>query len=232
MSSQILTESIIADMVKLGVVFGHKKSKTHPRMKPFITGNKNEIELIDPEVTFAGLQKAAVFLKEKVMANGLILIVGTIPSAKSVTEEFAKEFKSPFVVSRWLGGTLTNFAIINKRSQYYQDLKIRKDSGGLNKYTKKEQLQFNNEIRKMAKFFDGLLNLNRLPDALLVVDIKAHETAVREAKRMHIPVVAILDTDDNIDLVAYPILANDHAKSSIEWVMNQIKQIIKSTNDQ
>ncbi|KKU90803.1 MAG: 30S ribosomal protein S2 [Candidatus Jorgensenbacteria bacterium GW2011_GWA1_48_11] len=215
-------------MVKAGVIYGHKKSKTHPRMRPFIAGNRNEIELLDPEAIFGGLAKAILFLKEKVKAGGSVLLVGTNPAAKSSVLSFAQGFKLPYVVTRWLGGTLTNFAVLNKRKQYYNDLKVKKESGALAKYTKKEQLEFSNEITKLAKFFDGLENLARLPDAIFIVDIKEHETAFREAKKTNVPVVAILDTDDDTDDVAYPIFANDHSKSSIEWVMEKIKEGIKN----
>lgn len=215
-------------MAQAGVIYGHKKSKTHPRMKPFIAGNRNEIELLDPEAVFNGLTKAIDFLRGKTKIGGMVLLVGTMPAAKSAILSFANDFKFPYVITRWLGGTLTNFAVLNKRKQYYNDLKVKKESGALAKYTKKEQLEFSNEIGKLSKFFDGLENLTRLPDAIFIVDVKEHATAFREARKMNIPIVAMLDTDDDTDHVNYPIFANDQAKTSIEWILNKIKEGIRS----
>ncbi len=228
MADITLNETVIAEMAKVGVMYGHKKSKTHPRMKPYIVGNRNEIELIDPEATLLGLEKAIEFLKEKIQKNGIILVVGSAPAARETVLSFAGTFNLPYVVNRWLGGTLTNFQAIEKRVQYYQGLRVKQERGELSKYTKKEQSKFNEEIGKMSESFDGLLKLNRLPDAILVVDIAAHETAVREGKKLKIPIVAILDTDDNLDLVEYPILANDHAKMSIEWIFAKLQEGIKA----
>ncbi|MDI6820624.1 MAG: 30S ribosomal protein S2 [Patescibacteria group bacterium] len=222
-----LTNEIVTEMAQSGVIFGHKKSRTHPRMKPFIGGIRNEIELIDPQATFDSLNKAIGFLKEKVKAGGLVLAVGTQAAAKDGVKEFASEFKFPYVIKRWLGGTMTNFKVITDRLKYYEDLRSKKERGELVKYTKKEQLEFSKEISKLSESFDGLANLKKIPDALFVVDIQVHETAVREAKKINIPVVAILDTDDNPDLVKYPIFANDHTKMSIEWVMKKVKSELR-----
>lgn len=223
----ILNEEIISEMAKAGVIYGHKKSKTHPQMRPYIAGTRNEIEFIDPAATLSSLQKAIEFLKEKIRAGGLVLLVGTSPAAKNAIEEFAREFKFPYVTTRWLGGTLTNFKVLNDRKIYYETLKVRKEKGELAKYTKKEQLKFNKEIAKLSRNFDGLANLSKIPDVLFIVDIDEQRTAVREARRMHIPIVALVDTDDNVSLVDYPIFANDHAKSSIEWAIGKITAGIK-----
>ncbi|MDI6734164.1 MAG: 30S ribosomal protein S2 [Patescibacteria group bacterium] len=222
-----LTNEMITEMARAGVFFGHKKSKTHPRMKPFIGGIRNEIELIDPQTTFDSLNNAISFLKEKIKAGGLMLVVGTQAAAKEAVEELALEFKFPYVVSRWLGGTMTNFKVITDRLKYYEDLKLKKEKGELAKYTKKEQLEFSKEISRLSEFFEGLINLKKVPDILFVVDIQTHETGVREAKKLNIPAVAVLDTDDNPDLVKYPIFANDHAKSSIEWIVKRIKDELR-----
>ena len=227
----VLNEETISEMAKAGVVYGHKKSRTHPKMRPYIAGTRNEIEFIDPEATLNALQKATEFLKEKIKAGGLVLLVGTISAAKNAIEEFAHELKFPYVTTRWLGGTLTNFKVLNDRKTYYETLKTRREKGELVKYTKKEQLEFSKEIAKLSKNFDGLANLSRVPDALLVVDIDEHGTAIREARKMRIPIVALVDTDDDVSLVDYPIFANDHAKSSIEWVVGKIKEGIKDNSE-
>lgn len=220
----VLNEDLIKEMSNLGVFYGHKHTKTNPRMRPFIGAAKNEIEFIEPEATLKSLDEAIAFMKEKVENGGLPLLVGTMPAAKDAVSDLAKEFNWPYVINRWLGGTLTNFKVINQRLAYYQELKANKESGELGKYTKKEQHLFTEKIDKLARFFDGLANLNKLPDFLFIVDTELHHTAVREARRLKIPIVAILDTDDDPALVDYPIFANDHAKSSIDWVINRIKK--------
>lgn len=214
-------------MAKAGIFYGHKKTKTNPKMKPYIGGRRNEIELLDPEVVLKSLEKASEFIKEKIGQNGLVLFTGTKPAAKESVKALAEELKMPYVIFRWLGGTLTNFKAINQRSNYYQDLKSKIEKGELAKYTKKEQLEFAKEVAKMSRFFDGLQNLNRLPDALIVVDPEENETAVREARKMKIPVVALLDSNDDPTLIEYPIFANDHTKSSVDWIFGKIKEAIK-----
>ncbi|MEK7464603.1 MAG: 30S ribosomal protein S2 [Patescibacteria group bacterium] len=227
MTETAINDEQVLELAKLGVLYGHKKSKTHPRMKPVIVDNKNEIELLDPEAVLDSLRIALDFLKEKASKGMLMFIVGTLPSAKEVVKSVAEELKYPYVVSRWLGGTITNFDVIRKRESYYESLKAKKASGELSKYTKKEQSKFSEEISKLAKNFDGLANLTKRPDVLFVVDIKTHDTAVKEAKTAGIPIVAILDTDDDPKLVNYPIFANDHGKGSVEWVMEQVRTAVK-----
>ncbi len=224
MATETENKEMALAMAKAGVLYGHKKTKTHPRMKPYIGGRRNEIELLDPETSLVSIEKAAEFLKQKMKEGGLVLFVGTRPAAKDAILALANSFNAPYVTFRWLGGILTNFKVLRQRSSYYQDLKARQEKGELSKYTKKEQLDFAKEIGKMSRMFDGLELLTRLPDALFVVDIEEHETAVREARRLHIPIVAILDTNDDPRQVEYPILANDHAKSSVEWVIEALKK--------
>lgn len=217
----------VMEMAQSGIFYGHKKTKTHPKMKGFIGGRRNEIELLDPEAMVQSFNSAIKFLAEKLQNGGLILFVATQPAAKEPMKAMAEEWKMPFVDFRWLGGTLTNFGVMKKRIDYYENLKSKKESGELAKYTKKEQVQFSKEIGKLSRNFYGLKNLTRLPDAVFLVDSVVHKTAVAEANKLRVPVVAVVDTDDNPDLVQYPILANDHARSSIELVLDLIKNEIK-----
>jgi len=227
--TKIMTqEELVKEMIRNGVVLGHKKSKTHPKMKPFISMNKNEIELLNPITSWETIEKAIGILKEKLSGDGFMLVVGTKPAAKATMKQFADDMGYPFVISRWLGGTLTNFSVIKGRIVHYETLKDKQARGLFAKYTKKEQLNFTKEIAKMSKTFEGLLKLKRLPSVLFVVDGEAHLTAIREARRLHIPVVAIIDSNDNPTLVDYPIVANDHSRKSIEWVIGHIKEAIIS----
>lgn len=227
MIKNVINEDVVREMVQAGVIFGHRKSKTHPNMRPYISGNRNEVELINPASSWESLENAVEFVKNTINGDSLMLLVGTTHPAKSVIEGFAKEFNFPYVLSRWLGGTLTNFSVIRGRVSYYEGLKEKKSRGDFAKYTKKEQHEFNEEIKKMSVFFDGLIPFTKLPDILFVVDINEHSTAMREAKRLSIPVIAIVDTDDNPSLVSYPIFASDHGKQSIVWVVKQISDAVR-----
>lgn len=195
-------------------------------MRPFILGNKNELELLNPLATWETMETAIEIMKEKLSAGGHMLLVGTKPAAKAIIKQFADESGYPFVISRWLGGTLTNFSVIKGRIVHYETLKEKNAKGAFAKYTKKEQLNFSKEISKMSETFEGLLKLKRLPEILFVVDGEASMTAIREARRLKIPIVAIIDTNDNPTLVDYPIIANDHSRKSIEWVVEKIKESI------
>lgn len=214
---------LLEEMVKAGILYGRKKSKTHPKMKEYIFTTRNGIEILDLPKTMEALEKAAEFLKEIAKKDNLILIVGTKPAAQEVAENFAKKFDFPYVSKRWLGGTLTNFKTISKRLQYYLNLKADQASGKLEKYTKKEQVMFAKEIQRMDQFFIGLAKLTRLPDALVIVNANDHITAVREARRLGIPIVAIISTDTDPALVNYPIPANDNSKASIYWILSRLE---------
>ena len=213
--------AVLEEMVKAGVLYGRKKSKTHPRMRPFIFATRNNMEIIDLPKTFELLEKAGEFLKEVAAKGGLFMVVGTQPAAQSLVEEFAKKLSLAFVTKRWLGGTLTNFKTLRKRTEYYTKLKSDLEGGRLEKYTKKERTMFAKEVERMDQFFRGMEILNRLPDAVIVVNANEHHTAVREAKKMKIPVVAIVSTDTDPELVSYPVPANDNAQTSIAWILEK-----------
>jgi small subunit ribosomal protein S2 len=227
----VINEETLRELAELGVIYGHKKSKTHPSMKPVIIDNRNEIELLNPEAVIASLNKAVDFLKEKMKEGALVFFVGTAPVARESVFNLAEKFGFPYVVSRWLGGTLTNFRVIHKRISYYEDLKSKKEKGELAKYTKKEQLGFSKEIEKMKEKFEGLIRLTKLPDVLFVVNIEEHDTAVKEASLLGIPVVAILDNDDDPKIVSYPIYASDHTKRSVDWVLTKVEEGLSEVKD-
>lgn len=227
MTVMTMNNSLIEEAVKAGTIYGHRKTKTHPRMKSYVVANRNEIEILDVEETVVSLNKAVSYLEEIIRKNGLILLVSIKPSAYEAIEKLSQELNFPKVTSRWLGGTLTNFSTIRKRIEYYQELCQRKEGGGFEKYTKKERHRFEEEIQKLGKKFSGLLNLTRLPDCLFIIDPAEHQTAVREARHLKIPIVAIVDTDDDPALIDYPIIANDHAKSSIDWIVDKILEALK-----
>ena len=218
---------VLEEMLKAGLFIGRKSSKTHPRAKPFIFGVRNKSSIIDLEETLKLLEQAMQFVKEKISEKGTILLVGTTPPAKKTTAELAKKIKMPYVTERWLGGTLTNFKTLSKRISYFKKLKSDKEAGRLDKYTKKERLEFDRQIAKLSIFFSGLEIMETLPQVLFVVDVGSHLTAVREAKRSKIPVVGILNTDTDPALVEYPILANDRAKAGIDWILARLEKAVE-----
>ncbi|MEK7590082.1 MAG: 30S ribosomal protein S2 [Patescibacteria group bacterium] len=219
---------ILEEMTKVGVLYGRKKSKTHPRMKSFIFTTRNGVEIFDLPRVFAAIEKAQEFLRGIAKKGGLIMFVSTLPSSKELIASLGKKFGFPYVTERWLGGTLTNFKTLSDRTRYYMNLKADKETGKLAKYTKKEQTQFGKEIERLTVLFNGLETLNKLPDALIVVDAIEHETAVREAKRLKIPVVALINSDTNPETISYPIPGNSMAKSSVAWVLNKLEESISA----
>lgn len=222
-----IDEETVIDMAQNGVIYGHKKSKTNPNMRPYISVNRQEIEIINPLSVKNSLEEAGEFLKNLIKENKMILFVGTVSSAKEAILGFSKEFDAPHVTSRWLGGTLTNFKVIRERTEYYRDLKEKNEKGELDKYTKKEKLDFTKEINKMSEIFEGLLKLDKVPDAVFIIDANENQTAIREAKKVGVPVVAVVDTDDDPKSVEYPIFANDHSRKSIVWVVDKLIEYIK-----
>ena len=232
--SSMQTESKVStatalEMAEAGVLFGHMKSETHPRTKPYIAAMRNEVELFDPQATLDSIEKAKEFLEKTIEDGKMVLFVGTLVPAKERIMQIAQSYGMPYVVSRWIGGTLTNFAAITDRVRRYQELKEKNEKGELKKYTKKEQLDFRKEIGKLSKIFGGLTTLTRMPDVVFIVDITEHEIAVREARQKNIPVVAFVDTDADPNLVDYPVFASDHSTRSIAWVLDKLFATIKKT---
>lgn len=223
----IVSEALVKEMLMAGVHFGHKKSNWNPKMKSYVFGLKNNIYIIDLEKTIEQLGKALDFIKETVKKGGKILMVGTRPQCQQLVEKAAKNSKMPYVVFRWIGGLLTNFQIIRKRVEYLIDLEKKKKSGEFTKYTKKEQLNFDREIEKLKKKFEGIKDLEKLPEAILVLSVKEQMTAIREAKRKNIPIVALADTDSDPSLVDYPIPSNDEAISALEFMISKFEEVIK-----
>lgn len=227
LSISAVVDPELPEMIKAGVHLGHAKSKTHPSMKAFVFGIRNTVTLLDLVKTKEGLAKATNFIKDIAARNGLILLVGTRPAARKAIVEVAEKTGMPYFVERWMGGTLTNFKVISKRVEYMEELERAKATGELAKYTKKEQLKKEEEIAKLNRNFHGLRSLKRLPDAVFIVDITHDDLAVREARRMKIPSVALVDTNSNFDLVDYPIPSNDDALPAVKYMVEKIGKAIE-----
>ena len=216
----------VEEMEKAGVNFGHKVSKLHPKMKQYVSGMKNNVHLFDLEKTANELEKALAYVSRIVSEGKSIIFVGTKIQMKAVVQQGAVECGVPYVTERWLGGTFTNFETIQKRVSYFKDLERKKETGDLAKYTKKEQLDFDKEIAKLKVKFEGVRNMSKLPDAVIIFGLDKDITCAREAKRKGIKIVAIVDTNVNPDIVDYPIPANDDAISSVRYIMDTIKEVI------
>ncbi|OGY47606.1 MAG: 30S ribosomal protein S2 [Candidatus Buchananbacteria bacterium RIFCSPHIGHO2_01_FULL_47_11b] len=219
-------------MLKSGVHFGHQLSKRHPKMKPFIFMSKNGFHIIDLEQTQVKLSEALDFVKTIAANGGTVLFLGTKKQAQPIIIKAAKACGMPYITERWLGGTLTNFAAISKVINKYRRLKEQKVKGELAKYTKKEQLEFDKETSKLEKMVGGIQELNKIPEAIFICDVKREKTAVSEASRKNVPIVALCDTNANPTNIAYPIPANDDAIKSIELITMLVAEAITEGKSQ
>ncbi len=223
--TQILT---VLELFKAGAHLGHRVSKRHPKMQPFIHSAKNTINIINLEKTVEQLEVAANFLSDVVSKGGKVLFVGTKPTAREAIKKLAVATDMPFVIERWLGGTLTNFSAISNTINKMKKLEREKESGEWDaKYTKKERLLKEKLLQKLQKTVGGLRNLERLPQVIFIIDIKKESTTIKEAKCAKVSMVGVVDTNANPDFVDYPIAANDDSIKTIELITNYLSGIIQ-----
>lgn len=216
-------------MEAAGVNFGHKVSKLYPKMKPYVSGIKNGVHMFDLDKTAKELAKALAFISKIVSEGKTIVFVGTKIQLKALVQESALECGVPYVTERWLGGTFTNFETIQKRVNYFKDLEKKKGAGELVKYTKKEQLDFDKEIVKLRVKFDGIRNMVKLPEAVIIFGLDKDITCAREAKRKGIKIISIIDTNVNPDIADYIIPANDDAISAVRYIIDKVAETIKNS---
>lgn len=212
----------IEEMFTAGAHFGFAKSRRHPTFKPFIYGQKNNTEIVDLEKTEKLLEKALVFVSSLGAEKKNLLFVAGKSEAREILKRAAEAINAPYVAGRWIGGTITNFDQIKKRVARLEDLISKREKGELGKYTKKERLLFDREIENLLRFFGGIRNMSKLPDAIFVVDSKKEHIAVAEASKFKIPVIALAGSDCDLSLVTYPIPGNDASRSSIEYFVSKI----------
>jgi len=216
----------VEEMSAAGVNLGHKASKLHPKMKPYVLSVKNGVHVFDLEKTQKELSKALDFISKIVSEGKTLVFVGTKVQLKGIVQLAAEECGAPYVTERWLGGTFTNFETIQKRVSYFKDLEKKRETGELEKYTKKERLNFDREIAKLKIKFEGVRTMIKLPDAVIIFGLDKDITCAREAKRKGIKIVAITDTNVNPDIVDYPIPANDDAISAVNYILERVKECI------
>jgi small subunit ribosomal protein S2 len=217
----------LEELLKKGVHFGHKTSKRHPKMSPFIFTKRNGVHVIDLEATVEKLQEALAFVEKIVKADGTILFIGSKKQAKEVVKAAAESCGMPYIIGRWLGGTFTNFDNIVNLTKKLDTLSKDKEEGVWERYTKKEQVTLDKQLNKLEDTVGGIRKMKQLPQAVFVVDIKKEKTAVLEANKVKLPIIAMTDTNTNPDFVQYPIPANDDAIKSIEIMTGLIAQAVK-----
>ncbi len=223
---KIMSKLGIEELFKAGAHFGHRTNRWHPKMKPFIFSSKKGVYVINLNKTQEMLDSALEYMTRLVQEEKTILFVGTKNQVKKTLEDTAKDINMPYVSGKWLGGYLTNFAVIKKSIKKYQDLVMMRESGKMDKYKKKERLNIDREIKRLEARLGGLVNLNKLPDAMFVWDIKEESTAIVEANKKNIPIIAVCDTNVNPDLVKYPIPANDDSSKTVKLILGAVKEAV------
>lgn len=228
--------SRVEEMFASGAHYGYGKTRRHPSLASYIYATKNKTDIIDLEKTNTLLESAMEFVKKVGAKGGIILFVGTKPEAKVAIKDIATTLAMPYVIERWIGGTLSNFPEIKKRILELENYQKESAEGGLEKYTKKERVVMAKKMEKLSRYYTGLLGLKKSPDALFVVDAKAEHIAATEARKSNIPVVALVNSDSNIKGIDYPIVMNDASIPSIKlftsYIGNAYKSVASPTKEQ
>lgn len=214
------------EMAEAGLHFGHRISRIHPKMKPYIHGARNTVHIIDLEQTAEKFKEALVFIKKLISENKVLLFIGTKVQVKDLVKDTAEECELPYVNDRWLGGTFTNYNTIKKRIEYFKDLEKKRETGELGKYTKKERADIDKELKKLEIKFGGIKNLEKIPDAIFVLDMRKDALAIKEARKKGVRVIGIADTNVDPTLADYSIPANDDAISSVKYILEKVKEVI------
>src|SRR3712207_3276717 len=210
------------ELLEAGVHFGHQTKKWNPKMRPFIFTERNGIHILDLQQTIPAMQAAYEFVADITARGQKVLFVGTKKQAASIIEEEATRSNQLYVTNRWLGGTLTNFTTIKARLQYLAQLEARRDRGEFLRLTKAEGLRLEDEIVKLNRVFGGLKQMDRVPSALFIVDPHREALAVTEARKLHIPILAMVDSNCDPDVIDYVIPANDDAIRGIRLIVSKI----------
>jgi small subunit ribosomal protein S2 len=218
--------TLVKQLVEAGVHFGHRASRWNPKMRPYIYARRNLIHVIDIRETIRGLLRARKYLAQVSSAGSLVLFVGTKRQAADCIEREATRCGMPFVNDRWLGGALTNFRTIRSRLGRLEELEALRSGEELRSYSKKMQSALSREYRKMFRNLNGIRTMNRLPEALVIVDPQKEKNAVYEAQKLGITTLALIDTDCDPDLIDLPIPGNDDSIRSIELIVRQLADAI------
>jgi len=216
----------VKELLEAGVHFGHQTKRWNPKMKRFIFDSRSGNYIIDLSKTLSHLEAACEFLASVVGKGGTILFVGTKPQAQEAVKDTAKACGQLYITERWLGGTLTNLKTIRRSLARMKTIEKMDQDGSINRFVKQEQSALRREAARLVKNLDGIRALDQLPSALFIIDIKREHNAVAEARRLNIPIVAIVDTNCDPDLVDYPIPGNDDAIRSLRLILTVVGQTI------
>ncbi len=221
-----MAEIVVKDFLESGVHFGHRASRWNPKMRPYIYARRNQIHIIDLKETLRGLIRAKKYLSKVVSQGSLVLFVGTKRQAADPVQAAASKCGMPYVNERWLGGTLTNFRTIRSRLKRLEELEAITASGELATYSKKRQSTLLRERKKIFTNLSGIREMNRLPEALIIIDPRRESISVKEARLLGIKVVALIDTDSDPDVVDLPIPGNDDSIRSIDLMLMHLSDAI------
>src|SRR5687767_15622290 len=222
----------VQDLLEAGVHFGHQTRRWNPKMRRFIFAERSGIYVIDLQKTLGQIHKAQELLRGVVLKGDNVLFVCTKKQLKALVQGDAQSANCQYVTERWLGGTLTNFATIKKQIRRLRELEQGSTEGDFDNYTKKEKLLFERERVKLSRNLEGLKTMSRLPGALFIVDAKKEKIAIQEANKLGIPVVAIVDTNADPDVITVPIPGNDDAIRSVSLITAALADIIRETRAQ
>lgn len=211
---------------KAGLQYGYSRTRRHPSVKPYIESNHNGVDFINLDKTAEQLDNAISFLKSVQGAGKVILFVGVKPEIRQIVKEVALSLGAPYIAERFIGGTLTNFPQMKKRIEKLHDLLKKKETGELAVYTKKEQLLIQRDIDRLDRDFGGISALTNIPAAVVIIDSRHEDMCVKEAKRLHIPIVALANTDCTLEGIEYPIVGNDGSVGSVRFILESIKDAL------
>ena len=217
-----MTSTTMKDLIDAGLHFGHETRRWNPKMAPYLWGQSNGIHIIDLRQTVRLLDDAISFVRKAAADGGKILFIGTKKQARNSIAQHAESVDMPYVNFRWLGGMLTNFQTIRQRISYMKELEAEENSGEMQSRPKKERLRLRRDLEKLQRSLGGVSDLNELPAGVFVIDVNAEETAVREAVRLGIPIVALVDSNCNPEPITYVIPGNDDAIRSAELLCSLV----------
>jgi small subunit ribosomal protein S2 len=228
----LATSQLIKELIDAGIHFGHRASRWNPKMKPYIFGKRNDLHIIDVKQTLRGLLLAKKFITRTVAEGKDLVLVGTKRQARKSVRTHAERVGMHYVNDRWLGGTLTNFREIRKRIGRLEELEALDAEGNLDAFSKKEGARLRREMRKIQRNLGGIRNMERFPGVVVVIDAVREHIAIREAQKCGVPVIGLIDTDTDPDLIDLPIPGNDDAMRAIEIVVRELCDAAKEGTGQ
>jgi len=219
-----IDDAVVGKMFEVGAHYGYRKSRRHPSVANYIYTTKNKNDIINLEKTKEMLGKALIFVQKLAETEKILLFIGTKPEGRDLVENAASSVDMPYVTERWIGGTISNWSEIKKNLVELENYRKEEREGEMAKYTKKEKLLMAKKVEKLERFYNGIAGLKKKPDAIFVIDAKNDKIAVEEATQIGIPVVALVNSDSDIRDINYPVVANDAARSSIEYFAQAISE--------